>query len=558
MGVLLSVVLLVLAQAQPVRAPQRLDLGTASAASLAGDAANGLHAVAWSAGASGGGGVWCAISRDGGRTWRLPVRLDGGAAPATSVAEGSVEVVSGEIRVAWLDERSGAADLWTRASRDGGLSWDAELRVDDGHPPGVANLQFMRPDSTADGARIAIALCLTGLPGGDEVRVVNSFDGGRSFGAATLMHAGGSAPRADLALEGAALHLLWMDDSSTPGIHAARYQRSLDGGANWLPAPIAISGTINVMPESLRLAAHGARVAVVFQDLFAIHAVGSNHSPDGGTSWLPVPLRVANSRSPTVTPARPRIFFAPALTLVTWSDDRTTPGSLRPWLAWTADAGASWSERGLGSLAGEDPWIGGDSADGSFGLCWRAGARLRGSLSRAADPDPLTPFVGAGSTAPIELFGAAFDAEYAHHFAFWLDGPLGAAEVWVGGWRAPFVEPQGALIPGSSLSFTAQQFRRADAGLELRVFLSHAAGGASLPGGDGRSLGLAPGRWLSASSASPLLRATIGAAGGGSTPGAIIPPGLPSGTTIHYASVVHDPPTGAFGDLSDSGFFSLN
>ncbi|MDA1259919.1 MAG: hypothetical protein O3A20_04790, partial [Planctomycetota bacterium] len=98
MSCLISLVVLALAQSQPVREPQRLDVGAAAAASIAGDAAGGLHAVAWSAGANGIDGVWCAISGDGGRTWAPPVRVDsGGSATARSVQEGSVEVVAGEI-----------------------------------------------------------------------------------------------------------------------------------------------------------------------------------------------------------------------------------------------------------------------------------------------------------------------------------------------------------------------------------------------------------------------------------------------------------------------------
>lgn len=553
MGLFAAAALSVLAQAQPVRPPQRLD-ASGAATSLACDADADLFAVAWTEGAGGAGGVWCAISGDGGRSWAAPARVDAGGPPgaAKEIQEGGVDVAGGEVRVLWLDARDGAPNPWFRASRDGGANWEAERRVDDGHAPGAAATRLARP--AGSGADVAIALCQTGLPGGDEVRVARSSDGGRTFAAAALLHAGGSAPRADLAADGARLHLVWMDDVGSPGVHAARYRRSPDAGASWPGAPVAVSGSVNTMPECLRVAARGARVAVVFQDLYALHAVGSNLSNDAGATWLAAPLRVANSRSPSVTPSLPRLLLVPGLTLVAWHDDRT-PGSARPWLAWTADRGVTWTERGLGQLDGETVRLGGDPYDGSFAACWRAGDRLRASVSRAAAPDPLTPFAAALAAAPPAAFDHAYEPGSAHHLLAWLDGVPGGAEVWAGGFRAPAVEATGALTPGSPLRFEVRQFRASDAGRELIVLLARGAGDARLPLGDGRRIGLAGDAWLAASARHPALRGTISAAGDGATGTVTLPPGLAPGTSIRFAAVAFEPPSQSFGGLTDDAVF---
>ncbi len=346
---------------QTARPPQRLDLANSTATtSHAADMDAGLAAVAWVDSSLGADAVWVSVSSDVAWTWLAPVRVDLDASGAAkTLLASSVNVVAGEVRVSWLDRRNASRDnLYFCASRDGGATWGPETRVDDGHASGSAQIARFAARADGAGATIAVALLLQGLPGGDEVRVTRSTDAGLTFAASSALHAGGSARALDLEMDGAALHLAWTDDTLTSGLQTARYLRSLDGGATWPGAAVAVSGTVNVLDGVLDLAAAGARVSAVFQDLFAIHAVGSNHSTDGGLTWLAVPLRVAGSRSPTVTPARPRLFFTPSEVLVAWSDDRATPGLLTPWLAGTSDSGAHWFETPLTVSLGEAPEIG--------------------------------------------------------------------------------------------------------------------------------------------------------------------------------------------------------
>lgn len=554
---LIAGVALACALAQQARAPERLNPSSGGATTgLAVDADGGLAAVAWVEIGASGHSTWIALSHDVARTWSVPVRLDGDASGAPKqLAPSSVDVRDGEIRVLWLDRRAGGRDnLWQRVSRDGGASWDAEARVPDGHAPGVAQVAQFSARGGAAG-QVVIALLLQAMPAGDEIRVARSTDGGVSYSTGPALHAGGSARALDLELDGAAAHLAWTDDTSVAGLQSVRYLRSLDGGTSWPGPAIGVSGTINAIDGVLDLAAAGARVSVVFQDLFAIHAVGSNHSVDGGVTWLAVPLRVAGSRSPSITPAHPRLLLTPSDVLVAWTDDRAVPGQTTPWLAGTRDSGSTWSESALAPSFATSLTLAGDAADGTFASAWIGGSAVLVAGSRAAAPQPLPPFVAGASAGNLSSLAQAYDAAYAHHLLAWLDFSTGVAQPWVGGCRIPFASPVGTGAAGSPMAFRLERARAADAGRGFRALLAHDVGAATLPFGDGRALGLAPGAWLTASASAAALAGTLGADGSGITGSALIPPGLPPGTRVHYVCAVFDAASRTFGDLTDAALF---
>lgn len=518
-----------------------------------------MAAVAWVDSSRGAPRVLVSISHDTGLTWTAATVVDADFSGADKLlVADAVEVMDEEIRILWLDERNGAGshDLYFRASRDGGLTWAPELRLDTGGAPGSADVNFFRSRSSTSGAAIAVAAIVSGLPGGDEVRMLRSVDGGASFGASTLLHAGGVVARLDLDRHDAELHLVWMDDSAVAGFNSAYYQHSFDDGLSWLAAAPMISDTVNTHPSELRIAADAARVCVVFQDLFVIHAVGYNLSLDNGATWLPAAKRLAGSRSPTTTPAEPQIFLGPLDVLVCWSDDRSTPGFLTPWLAGTRNGGASWQEVQLDAGFGVAPRIQGDEADGSFAVQWNGGAQARSSGSRAANPHTLPAFtVAGGATGSSALLDVShrYDSAYAHHLAFWLDQDgAGHRQVWVGGYRIPNVMMLGSGQAGTPITFRALQFREADAGREFRVLLSGDQGSAPLPFHDGRSTGLAADAWLSFSTRSMALRGALAADGSGLTTSVSIPTSLSPGTRVWFNAVVFDAAARAFGDLADA------
>jgi len=73
--------------------------------------------------------VWYKTSTDGGATWSSRVELSSDVANSWHVFTGIAAGSSGDVRVAWMDNRTGAYNVWYRSSSDGGKTWSSEVQV---------------------------------------------------------------------------------------------------------------------------------------------------------------------------------------------------------------------------------------------------------------------------------------------------------------------------------------------------------------------------------------------------------------------------------------------
>jgi hypothetical protein len=73
--------------------------------------------------------VWYRSSTDGGTTWSGRIEVSADGTPSFHVFPGVAAGSSGEVRVAWMDNRTGAYNVWYRASADGGRTWSSEIKV---------------------------------------------------------------------------------------------------------------------------------------------------------------------------------------------------------------------------------------------------------------------------------------------------------------------------------------------------------------------------------------------------------------------------------------------
>ncbi len=87
----------------------------------------------------------------------------------------------GSLYVNWIDDRNGDLDVFVTASRDGGATWDAPVRVND-DPKGAAQLFTWMAVDPADGSINVVFHDRRGLSGAATgVTLARSIDGGRTF-----------------------------------------------------------------------------------------------------------------------------------------------------------------------------------------------------------------------------------------------------------------------------------------------------------------------------------------------------------------------------------------
>lgn len=537
-----------------VRPPVRVDAANPGPAeSCAADLDQRLAAVVWIDASAGGEHLWCARSLDGGQSFEPRVAVDADPSGADKSLRGrSLRVADGAVYACWIDRRNGLPDAYFRASRDGGVTWEPEIRLDDGAPPGAAAVEFLELAVDDGTGLVAVLVQIDGAPAGDELRLARSIDTGLSFQPSVLLHAGGTVGRADLDRDGATLHVVWQDDATLPGFLDLHYQRSTDSGASWLPAPLELSQGFTTDPSDLRIEADGARVAVVFQEISALCSIAIFASHDGGASWLPWPRRVAGSVSPACVPQNPRLLFTPSYLVVAWADDRATPGVRTPWLAWTGDEGATWTEHALSAAPGWAPRLRGDAARGTFAVQWHADTQLDAAVSRAATPEPGPAFAVDGGLA-IEHADLRRDAPYDDLLSVWIerDPASLAGHVWAAGFRAANLIPNGQFQAGGTVAFQIAGFPHDQSGWKFQVAAALGLGTAALPFGDGRSLGLAVDPLLLASAGQPSLRGVVLAGGGGATPSFPFPAAIPPGTALRLAAVAFATGPPRFGAITD-------
>ena len=151
-----------------------------------GNASAGTVAAVWQDQRDGDWDVYFNISRDGGTTW-LPaeVRVDAGS-PAGANAK-SPRLVATQVPerfyVAWEDSRHGGKDLYFSVSADGGATWSAAQRVNLGIAPG--SLPVASWDLVANGLNVTVVFSDNRNAGSGvtarDVFAVESKDGGITF-----------------------------------------------------------------------------------------------------------------------------------------------------------------------------------------------------------------------------------------------------------------------------------------------------------------------------------------------------------------------------------------
>jgi Tol biopolymer transport system component len=252
------------------------------ARSIAADGAGRVH-LAWREGQDENSEIYYKRSPDGGVSWGPSIRLTNALGRSENP---SIAVSGNTVVVGWWDERTGAHQIWSKRSIDGGITWQPDVQI-------------------------------TFSPGGGAF--------------------------CSLAVWGNTWHIVYVDGRD--GHEEVYYTRSLDNAATW-SGPARLSAlpdssytpTVAVWQSNVYVAwtdtRHGGSQSSLEEEYF-------RRSTDGGTSFEP------EQRLTTDPPESPANSWAPSLVArdqyvwFTWFDARD--GNFEIYTKRSTDGGVTWS-----------------------------------------------------------------------------------------------------------------------------------------------------------------------------------------------------------------------
>ena len=515
------------AAAQEPRTPQQIDLGT-----LAYDPAvvseGELSAILWKDGVS--SELYASTSDGRGTSWSTPVRVDDAAAgTARYISNHSLAVADGVLYAAWRDERNGADDAYFARSLDGGQSWSAAARIEDGYAAGGQSVDALQ--IVASGDYVFIAMRVDNPGGGEDIWMASSMDQGVTWNPSLMANTGGAdCDYFSVTCEGMNVFVTFADDRNQAGMDDLFLRMSHNGGVSWMMNMLDEQideggpgvGDVEA-PEVLSLGGMTGLVVAWLEDETPSSAVVEElhvrYSPDGGHMW-PIPETVIGSGFDVENPA---LAFDGVTIVVAWEDDRT--GVDEVYIAASHDFGVSWTEQQISYGGGAYPVLSG-SGD-QWAVAYSAGGfpeRTEMAVSRdgAMSFLPATDLeMGAGADSDyVEL---AYNALYGNFVVTWLDDAAGSNGVFVGGARPQTLQAVSpSFAPGDAIHFEASHFPVSDDGANFAVFVSRGMGSYTVPYGDGRSTGLATNPYLP--TYLNLLSGTLDGSGMGATVPTTVPP----------------------------------
>lgn len=340
-----------------------------------------LAFAGWS-GSTTGDDVYFTKSSDGGRSWSTPIRVNDDAGGAAQAEPSLALDPANNIYIAWTDARSGNNDVYFSKSITGGLTFAANLRVND-----VTTNSQSEPDLAVDPVNSHLVhVVWTDTRSailGPDIFYANSTDGGLSFNPSIRVNddVTGSeqgqpsmvvAPNRDV-------YVVWRDPRSAAKGADIYFSKSSDLGATWSPNIFLNSDIGN---------------AIQLDPTMAVDAAGTIY-----VAWTD--YRTANT-APDIYEAWSANAGASFGANVQVNDDRGLAPQLNPSLA--ANAGKiqlAWADYRTGGATNYDIY----TASSEDGVTWSANMKVNDDI--LPNDYQATPSIAVDSAG--DVFAAFLD-----------------------------------------------------------------------------------------------------------------------------------------------------
>lgn len=260
------------------------------------------------------------------------VRVDRNA-PGSGFSTYPTVAASGNlVYVCWCDTRSGDSGLYLNRSADGGATWSlSEARLDDA----AAGSLLRTPQLVADGNTV-VAVWVEQRTGvaGTALYANRSVDGGATWLPQARRIDSGVAtesvsPR--IAMVGAHIYVTWEDDRSSLPSEPTKeiyFSRSTDAGNTWQPDVRLNTDNAPAFSRRPQIAADSDSVYVVWEDdrngsFRSDGDIYFNRSLDNGASWLPNDVRLDTDLPGNGHSVAPEIAGSENAVYAVWQEHRS-------------------------------------------------------------------------------------------------------------------------------------------------------------------------------------------------------------------------------------------
>ena len=255
--------------------------------------------IAWFDGRSGAYDIYSSATHDGGATWQTAVRVDGGNEGGGYSAHARVAYDGEVLYVAWEDSRTGDhSDIYFATSSDGGATFSDDIRIDRGDPAGASD--SFAPDISADGGVVYVVWHDQRNGDGADVLMNWSTDGGVTFAEDAVRVESDNVGFFDslyprVMVRNGVAHFVWQDARST-GFDIF-YRSATDGTFAAEEVRLDTDGAGFGNSLAPVITGEGDTVAVLWQDRrddaegVGYDELYYNFSSDGGKTWRDRDLR---------------------------------------------------------------------------------------------------------------------------------------------------------------------------------------------------------------------------------------------------------------------------